>query len=964
MTRAIHSLIVATLLILSVSHAAAQTDMVSLKREAAKNMSAGRYGEAITLLDRYLQSRPADADAYRLRARCYQSRSRPENAVEDLRRALALEPTNADTKAELDRLIAGLRASVETRIDGYKRELARNPNAADPYLQMARAYRTINDLAAAEQAYDEYFRRADASPSEVLRYCELLAATNHLQKGETLLQQYAGKYPQNAELQSRLGYFQLWQARYGAAQRSFQKALTLSPGLDDARQGMNAVRAKEAAASRAEQSTVELRTAPTADTPIDRLQRALQKDPRDEEVRFALVQAFVKVERYQEGLQQLDTLGILLADSVRIADTRSTLKAARQRTYRARIAADMDVLKAKPEDPATLLRIARAYGDIEEYAEAMSMLDRYLAGRSDSASLDVRYQYAQYAAWGKDFDAAQKTLDGLLRIAPGNEEYQLLYGQVTVWGVRDLDQGIRYLNNVLRRSPGNTQARLTMSSALALKKRFPEARQHLDRVRATEPESRQLAAAQAFYDEAVRAEAERADFALLESARELTAAGDCPGAVRRYEEYLGRVSNPGTFALMEYADAQSCAKNHAKAIQIYDEILDQEYDRDVAVLRAKNILWSGDSLGALAAFTKLRNEDPEDVTVNLFLGQSLQALGRTEEAGKVYQALLDKPVTGEERKQVLAQMAYMPRTGFSGALASFPTRIAVSPQIAHYSDNQEFSIATVGGQVEVGVARPLAVGFQYARSFVRSGLTDRIFNSAKGQLFVHLSDRLSASAGVGGLSTPGKKRRLVGDLSMVYDNPGVVRIGGYAEASDAAVLLYTPYLIDLHYEARVYRVTGLYISPSRWRVQGYYKIFNVSDGNQGLELQVRLGRSFLDELSGGYEYMYTDWREQPPYVPFTQHNRQIYYAPQSLEAHYLWAEWQPQTDRSVTAVFSAKVGYLPAFRSSVREFVADVQHHLTPVIGISGVVSIGNTYRYDGSYSYVSVGASLYWTVL
>jgi tetratricopeptide (TPR) repeat protein len=964
MMRVARVLGIAGLLVFMFHLAPAQTDVVSLKREAAKNMSAGRFGEAITLLDRYLQGRPGDADAYRLRARCYQSRNRPEKAVDDLRRAVSLEPSNADTKTELDRLIAGLRASVESRIDGYKRELARNPAAVDPYLQIARAYRTINDLPSAEQWYDEYFRRADASPVEVLRYCELLAAANHLQKGETLLQQHVQKHPQSAELQSRLGYFLLWQARYGAAQRAFQKALSLSPGLDDARQGLVALRTKEAAASRAEQTAVDTRITPGADTPVDRLLRMLQKDRRDEEARFALVQAFVKVDRFEEGLQQLDTLAILMADSIRIDETRSALKSARERVYRARIAADLEVLAEKPEDRPTLLRIARAHGDIEEYPEARSFLDRYLAGQPDSAAREVRFQYAQYAAWGKDFDAAQTTLDGLLRMDPGDTEYQLLYGQVSVWAARDLDQGIRYLNNVLRRSPGNIQARLTMSSALALKKRFPEARQHLDRVRSVDPMNRQLAAAQAFYDESVRAEAERADFALLESARELTAEGDCQGAIRKYEEYLARVSTPGTFALMEYADAQSCAKNHAKAIQIYDELLDQEYDRDVAVLRAKNILWSGDSAGAFTAFTRLHNEDPDDVTVSLFLGQSLQALGRTEEAGKVYQALLDKPVTGEDREQVLAQMAYLPRTGFSGALASFPTRIAMSPQIAHYSDNQEFSIATVGGQVEVGVARPVAVGFQYARSFVRSGLSDRIFNSAKGQLFVHLSDRLSATASAGGLSTPGKKKRLVGDVALVYNNPGVVRIAGYAEASDAAVLLYTPYLIDLHYEARVYRISGMYISPSRWRVQGYYKIFNVSDGNQGLELQVRLGRTFVDELSGGYEYMYTDWREQPPYVPFTQHNRQLYYAPQSLEAHYLWAEWTPQTDRSVTATFSAKVGYLPAFRSSVREFVADVQHHLTPVIGVAGVLSVGNTYRYDGSYSYVSVGASLYWTVL
>jgi tetratricopeptide (TPR) repeat protein len=963
-TRILLALAAVALLALAPIELTAQNDPVSLKREAARNMSAGRFGEAITLLDRYLQQKPGDADGYRLRARCYQSRSRLESAVDDLRKAVGLDPGNGELKAELDRVTASLRTKVESQIDGYKRELARNPNAVDPYLQIGKAYRSINDLRSAEQWYDEYLRRTDASPLEVLHFCEILAGANHLQKGETVLQQYVQKYPQNAELQSRLGYFLLWQGKYGPSQRAFQKAIALSPSLDEARQGLNDVRAKEMASARPEPFTGEGRGGTLSDAPVERFVRSLQRDPRDEESRFALVQALVNVNRFDEALQQLDTLSLFLADSVRISDTRAALFVTRDRVYREKIRENMEILPGRQDSMAVILRIAHYYGEMGEYREALTYLDRYLNGLPDSTAPDVRFLYAQYAAWGKQFDDAMKMLNMLLKISPGNADYQLLYGQITVWAVRDLDQGIRYLNNVIRRSPSNVQAQLTMSSALALQTRFPEAKVFLDRVRTSDPQNRQLPAAQAFWDDAVRAEAGRADFALLETARQLTGTGDCPGAIRKYEEYIGRVQNPGRIVLLEYADAQSCAKHFARAIQIYNQLLDREYDFDVALLRAKNTLWSGDSLGALTAFTKLRAERPDDFSVNLFLGETYQALGRTEEAGKMYRALLDKGVSGDDREMVLAQMAYLPRTGFSGTLASFPTRLAISPLLGHYSDNQDFSLGTLGGQLEVGVARPVTIGFQYARLFVRSALSNRIFNSAKGELFIRLSERLMASGSLGGLSTPGKPQRVIGDASIVYDNPGVVRIGGYAEGSDATILLYTPYLMDLRYEARVYRITGMYNAPSNWRVQGYYKVLSVSDGNTGLELQVRLGHKFFDELSVGYEYLYTDWREQPSFVPFTNHNRQLYYAPQGLESHFVWAEWQPQGDKTVAATFAAKIGYLPAYSSSVREIVVDVQHHLTPVIGISGILSIGNTYRYDGSYSYVSVGASLYWTVM
>jgi hypothetical protein len=183
------------------------------------------------------------------------------------------------------------------------------------------------------------------------------------------------------------------------------------------------------------------------------------------------------------------------------------------------------------------------------------------------------------------------------------------------------------------------------------------------------------------------------------------------------------------------------------------------------------------------------------------------------------------------------------------------------------------------------------------------------------------------------------------------------------EGSDAAVLLYTPYLIDLKYEARVYKLLGSYLSPARWRIQGYFKLVSVSDGNTGQELELRLGHEFFDEVSLGYEYLYTDFRRQPPFVPFTNRGRQLYWAPQNLESHYAWIEWQAEADQMNTATLNAKIGYIPSYRATVREIGGEIRHHLTPALGISGIIAIGNTYRFDGGYSFVSVGAALYWTV-
>jgi Flp pilus assembly protein TadD len=71
-----------------------QTDPPAMKREAAVHMDAGRYGEAIALLDKYLASNPNEADAYRMRGQCYQGRGQLEPAVADFRKALSLDRNN------------------------------------------------------------------------------------------------------------------------------------------------------------------------------------------------------------------------------------------------------------------------------------------------------------------------------------------------------------------------------------------------------------------------------------------------------------------------------------------------------------------------------------------------------------------------------------------------------------------------------------------------------------------------------------------------------------------------------------------------------------------------------------------------------------------------------------------------------------------------------------------------------
>jgi tetratricopeptide (TPR) repeat protein len=938
-----------------------QTDLSALKREAAVHMDAGRYGEAIALLDKYLARNPDEADAYRMRGLCYQGRGQLEPAVADFRKALSLNRNNQQLQNLLSGAEKTLRGRANQRIEGYKRELARSPNDPAPYLLIAQEFRAVEAWPDAGHWYEEYFKRTDGTPEEILQYGEVLAKMNLLQKGEDFLELSTKKFPRNAQLSSRHGYFLLWLGKFQSAEKEFEKALSLAPSLSEAQEGLEQVHAAERAPRPS--TTGGQRSQAAAETPIDNWLRTLHQNPFDDEARFSLVQELFKANRFDEAFRNLDTLAIRNRDTLRIRDARMAVTMRRETVYRARIDECLSALKEEPTNKGLLLQVAGLYAELGDYQNALDYVDRVLKGTPQSEGSDIRFRYAQYAAWGQHFTQALAQLEPLLSASPGNLDYQLLRGQIAVWSHQDIDVGVRYLSNVVRLSPKNVPALVALSSALALQGDFTAAHEYLERAKKIDPYSRAVQSGQQFYDEARRTDAERANYAMLESARELTASGDCLKAVGKYEEYMAKVSDPGKAVLLAYADVLSCAKNQSKAIEVCDKVLAQGYDYDVAITRAKYILWSGDSLRALREFKQLTQERPSDFQANLYLGESYQRLNEYDQAREVYQRLLDKVMSEDERTQVASRMKFLPLTGLSAAFSASPTRLALAPPVTYYSDNQEFSLASYGGRLEIGLASALSVGGSYGRTLLQSPFSSRYFTESKGQLFIRLPGRLNASGDFGVLRSEGRMKKYIGDASVVYERLGVLRVAASFEANDAALMLYSPYLIDFPYDARLYKAEGYYNPPSGWVVGGMYRIITVSDGNRGSDLQLRLGHIIYDGVNGGYEYAYSDFYRQAPWIPFTNHAKQLYYTPQNFESHSVWVAWRAEKDQDMSVNIGGKFGYVPSFHAGLREVTGDLTYMVASPLLLTGSFAIGNTYRSDGGYNYVSAAFSLYWSV-
>ncbi|MDR3610653.1 MAG: tetratricopeptide repeat protein, partial [Ignavibacteriaceae bacterium] len=162
----------------------AQPHIDALKKDAIKEMSAGKYGEAIDLLNRYVSARPQEAEGYNLRGLCYQKRGDYEMAVYDFRSARKLAPNNSEINNNLSATTGAWNKILFNNIEGYKREIALYPKKPVNYLNVGKCYKNLGQWLIAEEWYDKYLAMEEASPDEIIRYTEILAKNNHIQKGE------------------------------------------------------------------------------------------------------------------------------------------------------------------------------------------------------------------------------------------------------------------------------------------------------------------------------------------------------------------------------------------------------------------------------------------------------------------------------------------------------------------------------------------------------------------------------------------------------------------------------------------------------------------------------------------------------------------------------------------------------------------------------------------------------------
>ncbi len=931
----------------------AQQLTTNIKNEAIEQMKFGRYGEAIDLLNRFISAEPQNPEGYNLRGLCYEQRKRYEMAVYDYRSALKLDPKNTTYNSNLTRAIEAWNDLLENNIVGYKREIAINPSAAINYLEVGKCYKNLGEWQKAEEWYDQYLKRREASADEIIRYSEILAKNNHISKGEPILKHYTKKYPEDQRLWSRYGYFTMWLGKNQLAIEAFKTALEIRPYFKEALDGYDLARGKGYVYTVNDTTTRFNYGLPVKkkykEYSIDKYYRILKTNPEDFKTRYLLIEELLKNNRYQESFDQFNLFLNLQIDDKTYNDLKNKISDEKDKHFSSKIAELENQLKKKPDEGKIIIELAKYLSYQKDYSTALKLLDNYLIRFPGDD--EARYQNALISSWNKDLQKAKEQIVFLLNKLPENSDYNLLFAQLSLWMNEDLNAAEISLNKVLRHDSDNIQALLTLASLYFQQNKLADAQNILNKTMILQPQNADNKILQHSIDMQKIRNEEALLYNILKLAREEVFNRNCEDAILYYNEYL---LNPKADrnVLNELAEAHICKKDYLRAIEIYNDLLLINPDNyKILKQRAKVFYWSGDFYNAQTEFSKLASINPDDAEVKLFLGDSFFALGEYSFAQNIYEELLSISPSSHLLNTRMSWFGGSGSAGFTSGI--FPTYMLLSPEVIYFSDNFDFTYSTYGLKYDVGLTNYIGIGVSGYSGFLASDSVTNRISVLKGNIYTRLSPVVSASAGIGTTFFAGNVKKLITEISLKAEKKNRYSFIANFQSMDAAQVLYSPFLVDQRIHANILLLQGDYIARNDWKFSGVYAFTVVSDDNNSNRLQLRLGKIFRKIFTAGYEYYYYNFKDVSS----------LYWSPKNYDSHSLWVDWVPANDEEAFTILGAKIGYIPSEDFIIREFYGMVNYRVTSAFSFQCRLTFSTTIQSERGYSSTSIGLSAFWNL-
>lgn len=925
------------------------------KRQASQMMQSGRFSEAVDLLNKFLAQNPRDAEGYNMRGICFERRGEHEKAYYDFEAAKKIQPKNAEYKKNFDRLWGVWQKLLRDKIKGHEREIAINPNKAVNYLEIGKCHRKLGAWLLAEEWYDKYLARQEASSDEIIRYTEILARNNHIVKGEIVLKKYTNKYPNDHRLQSRYGYFTMWLGKGKIAEAAFLKALALRPYFKEAQDGLDQLKGRyfnQLYADEEKSREVEKKQK-QQEYLIDKLYRELKQNPADDKKRLLLVQELFKVSRLEEAYNELIYLQSKLSGKPEYDSLYVKVSANRTKVYTEKLENLLQKYAANPDDNQTLFTLVELYALMDSVDVGLGLAEDYFTRNPESTDNKLRFKYAMLLAQQKrNFESAEE-MDKLLVSEPENLEYQLFRGLLFVWAEEgDLDRARTYFENALKKDPKRAEALIGMAVLETKKDNFDAAEKMLAKVKKEYPTHPEIPILESNIAIAKSAYEQKKLYESLEVAREDFRNGNCESAIAVYDEFMAKYP-PSRLIRKEYADINICLKNYDKALTVYDELIAEEPDPLLELERAKLFYYKADYPSAATELKKQFDAGNVDFSADLFLGDSYAQMQLYDDAYDHYERMLAETTDSSKIELIKLRIGWLPVTGFRAIFQNFPTYVSLRPVVSFFSDNTGFEYFIAGTSIEAGIFSYLSLGGTFQTNFVATSYNRRTFSTTSLDIILRPQDyvQLGFSFGQQKFTYPNYSTGIFDAYLAVLDPDSMYRAQVLYLRRDAATILYSASLVSLRWAVQLYRFSGYYITPGQFKISTVGSYIEVADGNTGNIFELRLGKYIVPELLFGYEYFLTNFSRKSAY----------YYSPKSDESHSAFADWNFLKFENVSVSMGGRVGLLPENSYILKELYGDIKYYPLDNLLIQAHAQAGNTVRDAVGYASDSFAISAYW---
>ena len=433
---------------------------------------------------------------------------------------------------------------------------------------------------------------------------------------------------------------------------------------------------------------------------------------------------------------------------------------------------------------------------------------------------------------------------------------------------------------------------------------------------------------------------------ILEEARLFSYRKEYNSAIKSFNEYL--INNPDNKAVkLELANVLIANSDLDKSIKIYDDLLKTSNDYEIEKQRAKVYLWNRDSSLALKEFRRLNQKKQNDIETELFLGDAYLQNGQVQNAKITYENLLLKSPNSHILKTRLGWFERSDKFSFD----KFPTYIQLIPRASYFTDNTDFSYSNFGVGFDLGVTNFLALGLSGSRGKLSSADEDLRFNQIKGSAYVKFDEIFSGTGSFGQTYFANDLKENVIELSLTAQKKNIFNVTAFLNYSDAAFILYSPFLVNTRLNAYHFGLNGEYKFKNKLVISGKYGYLDVSDNNSGNLFVARLGKVFESDVTAGYEYYFYSIKDET----------QLYWSPKNFESHSIWADWILYNDDTFNFNIGGKIGLIPQNDFILSEFYASIDYEIVKNLLLQTRFTTGSSFRSNTGYRSNSLQASLIW---